>query len=179
MPILVPNKGTEITVVDFGKPVVDELNRITPIADGSTRQGFTRTGTNYTSQAGNTNVPLATLQESAGLAWAADGTNGQFTCPIAGVYFIFANIFAGANALPSSIYAAIQVNGVAKVRAYVYTSNNIAYGTLTPMCVVPLTVGQKVSFVVGGGAIAWLPVAWPGGATDGPAPLLSVWRVSA
>ncbi len=178
MAINPPAAGQMIDAVVWGKPITDEVNRLSPMVDGATRLGFTRTGVSFTSTTGNTYVPLATIRESAGAAFTADGTNTQFTAPAAGLFLMAANIFAGTNALPAGVWAGILVDGIVKSRTFVISNNNVAYGTLSPLCVAQLAIGSKVGFVVAGAALTWLPVAWPGTSSDAPAPVFSCWRVS-
>jgi hypothetical protein len=179
MAITPPAAQQMIDAVTWGKPITDELNRLSPMVDGATRLGFTRTGVSFTSATANSYVPLATVRESAGAAFTPDGTNTQFTSPAAGLFLLAANIFAGANALPSGVWAGIHVDGITKTRTYVISSSNVAYGTLSPLCVAQLAIGSKVGFVVAGAALTWLPVSWPGASTDAAAPMFSCWRVSA
>lgn len=178
MAITPPTPQTMVDATAWGKPITDEVNRLSPMVDGGSRLGFTRTGVSFTSVTGNSYVPLATVRESAGATFTPDGTNTQFTSPAAGLFLLAANIFAGTNALPAGVWAAIHVDGIVKSRSFVVSNSNVAYGTLSPLCVAQLVIGSKVGFIVAGAAITWLPVAWPGTSADAPAPMFSCWRVS-
>lgn len=168
MPLTRPVAGTDISAADFGQPVYD----------GIIRQGFTRTGTDLTATTAVTGVPLATLRESAGSTWAANGANTLFTCPIAGVYSMYASGFGGSAVPPAGTYMGIHIAGIMRARHYLNASVQ-PYVSFIVTCLALLNVGDTVGFVCGAGSgtHSFGNVPWPGYASDSCAPMLSVWRV--
>jgi len=145
MAITVPTIGSEIDVVTFGKPVVDEVNRLTGL---SGRVGVTRTTPQASLPTGAyTQITWGNTTENVG---GVTVTPTLVTVPVSGMYAISVVILGGTS--NASSYVSVTVSSDR------YDFNGTGAGAFIASLVLPLAAGiSTVISVWNGSGAAFAP----------------------